>query len=281
MILNVLIILGRKMKYEIHGHKPVQPFIESRTHFVRYPIPVWHPMHGHVWEFYQYEVPGHQAEDIFVVPDACADILFCYDSKGLTSFIVGGPYSMSANRYYEKTTIFGIRFVTGYEFSVCEVPVHRYSFEHMVCRDINSKFRELDARMEELTGFEERVSLCEKELCSFLMPDDEVPLLVHFAVTAIINNDGNLQISRIADQSGYSERYIEQQFLKYIGIGPKTLSEIIRFQNSLRQLLTNPSGRLSDVAWDTGYYDLAHMNKSYKKMTSSLPRDVTKLFNSC
>ena len=111
------------------------------------------------------------------------------------------------------------------------------------------------------------------------MPTDEVPLLVHFAVTSIINNDGNLKISRIADQSGYSERYIEKQFLKYIGIGPKTLSEIIRFQNSLRHLLKNPPDRLSDVAWDTGYYDLAHMNKSYKKMTSVLPRDVTNLFN--
>ena len=186
---------------------------------------------------------------------------------------------MSANRYYEKTTVFGIRFVTGYEFSICEVPVHRYSFEHMICREINSKFRELDERMEECEGFDERVSFCEKEIRSFLMPHDEVPLLVHFTVTAIINNDGNLKISRIADQSGYSERYIEKQFMTYLGIGPKTLSEIIRFQNSLRHLMQNPSGTLSDVAWDTGYYDLAHMNKSYKKMTSALPRDVTKLFN--
>jgi len=266
------------MRYEIYGYKPIQPFLENKTCFLRYSVPVRHPIHSFVWEFYQYEITGNVAEDVFIFPDACADMLFCYDSKGLTSFIVGGPFRISTNRYFEKTTVFGIRFVTGSEFSVCEVPVHKHSFEHMVCRDINGKFREWDERMAECGNFNERVSLCEREISSLLMGKDEVPLLVHFAVTAIINNKGNMQISRIADQSGYSVRYIEKQFLEFIGLEPKRLCEIVRFQNSLKQLVVNPDNNLCDVAWDSGYYDLSHMNKSYKIMTSALPRDINRFF---
>ena len=267
------------MRYEIHGYRPIQPFLENKTCYLRRLIPVRHPIHNLVWEFYQYEISGVQAEDVFIFPDACADMLFCYDSKGVTSFIVGGPFQISTNRYYEKTTVFGIRFVTGSEFSVCEAPIHKHSFEHMVCRDISSKFCEWDERMAECGDFDERVSLCEREISSMLLGKDEVPLLVHFAVTAIINNKGNLKISRLADQSGYSTRYIEKQFLEYIGLEPKKLCEIIRFQNSLKRLVVNSDDNLSDVAWDSGYYDLSHMNKSYKKMTSALPRAVTQFIN--
>jgi len=263
------------MRYEIYGYKPIQPFIESKTCFLRYSIPVKHPIHNLVWEFYQYETSVEQAEDVFIFPDACADMLFCYDSKGLTSFIVGGPFQISTNRYDEKTTVFGIRFVTGSEYSVCEVPVNKYSFEHMVCGDINKKFREWDKRMADCVDFGERVSLCEKEISSMLIEKDEVPLLVRFAVTAIINNKGNMKISRIADQSGYSVRYIEKQFREFIGIEPKRLCEIVRFQNSLKRLVKHSVSNMSDIAWDSGYYDLSHMNKSYRQMTSSLPRDVT------
>ena len=267
------------MRYEIHGYRPIQPFLESKNCFLRYSIPVRHPIHNLVWEFYQYEVDARQAEDVFIYPDGCADMLFCYDSKGLTSFIVTGPFRVSANRYYERTTIFGIRFVTGSEFSVCEAPVHRDSFKHIVCGDVSSKFRELDAMMAECATFGERVSTCEKEISSHLMEKDEVPLLVHFAVTAIINNEGNVKISRLADQSGYSARYIEKQFQKYIGLEPKKLCEIVRFQISLKRLVSAHEDSLSDIAWDAGYYDLSHMNKSYKKMTSALPRDVTHLLD--
>jgi len=267
------------MKYEIHGYKPIQPYIENKTCFLRRPIPARHPIHDLVWEFYQYESSALEAEDVFVVPDACADILFCYDSKGLTSFVVGGPYQLSTNRYYEKTTVFGIRLVTGYEFSVCEVPLHKYSFEHIICGDISSKFREWDKRMAECGSFDGRVSLCEHEIAALLNPKDEVPMLVHFAVSAIINNNGNVKIASLADQSGYSSRYIEKQFQKYIGLEPKKLCEIVRFQNSLKQLVAKPEPAFSDVAWDSGYYDLSHMNKSFKKMTSSLPRDVTSLLD--
>ena len=265
------------MRYEIHGYRPIQPFLENKTCFLRYSIPVRHPIYNLVWEFYQYEASARQAEDVFIFPDGCADMLFCYDSKGVTSFIVTGPFSVSTNRYYEKTTIFGIRFVTGAEFSMCEVPMHRDSFKHIICRDISSKFSELEARMAECSAFDERVHVCEKGISSFLMEKDEVPLLVHFAVTAIINNKGNLKISRLADQSGYGVRYIEKQFQDYIGLEPKKLCEIVRFQNALKRLVYRPEDNLSDIAWDAGYYDLSHMNKSYKKMTSALPRDVTHL----
>ncbi|MCL2493001.1 MAG: helix-turn-helix domain-containing protein [Clostridiales bacterium] len=267
------------MRYEIHGYKPIQPFIENKTCFLRHSIPVRHPIHDLVWEFYQYETSGLQAEEVSVVPDACADMLFCYDSNGLTSFIVGGPFRISTNRYDQKTTVFGIRFVTGSEFSICGVPVHGHPFEHMICRDINSKFREWDERMTECVTFDERVSFCEKKISSLLMTRDEVPLLVRFAVTAIINNEGNLKISRLADQSGYSVRYIEKQFNEYIGLEPKKLCEIVRFQNALTHLIARHGDKLSDIAWDAGYYDLSHMNKSYRQMTSALPRDVTGLLD--
>jgi AraC-like DNA-binding protein len=90
--------------------------------------------------------------------------------------------------------------------------------------------------------------------------------LIRFCTDMIQRKEGNVKVSELAVKSGFSERYIGRIFERYIGLSPKTYSEIIRMQRSLRDIFNNDVKQsLLDIAIDCGYFDHAHMNREYHR----------------
>ena len=257
-----------------NDYHPIQPSVEHTHFFRRVLIPEKHPLFGHVWEYYQYDIVDYESESIHIVPDACTDIIFIYNGRGLSSFIAGGFLSVINNKYPERTSVFGIRFVTGEQYPICKLPATELFGTHTECENISRDFVEWNSCMLEADTFEKRVAFCEKKLLPLANLEDSVPLLIRYAVLSVFNTGGNLTISSLSEKSGYSTRYIEKLFLEFIGVPPKTVCNIVRFQNSLNIIESRPDYSLSDVAWDAGYYDLAHMDKAYKKIALTLPKQI-------
>lgn len=89
---------------------------------------------------------------------------------------------------------------------------------------------------------------------------------------ALEASGGRASVETLATRAHLSSRHVDRLFARYLGIAPKTVARILRFQTTLRALMRDPGGTLADVATDAGYFDQAHFIKDFKRMSGGVPR---------
>lgn len=92
------------------------------------------------------------------------------------------------------------------------------------------------------------------------------------ALGVLTDGDGGPTIEAMADAAGVSSRQVDRLFARYLGVAPKTMSRVLRFQKSLRMLMDDPRCTLADVAASCGYFDQAHFVKDFRRMSGGVPR---------
>jgi AraC-like DNA-binding protein len=80
-------------------------------------------------------------------------------------------------------------------------------------------------------------------------------------------------IKSLAHQLKISERYLETQFKKYVGLSPKTYSLIIRFMRMEQQLQIKSTASWQQMDFAHEYYDQNHFIKDFKRFTGHTPSD--------
>jgi AraC-like DNA-binding protein len=81
------------------------------------------------------------------------------------------------------------------------------------------------------------------------------------AVAMTVHSSGRMPIAKIATQIGATERTLERLFDRFVGLRPKELSRLTRFQASLRGV-------------DDGYYDESHRIHEYREFAGTTPSVV-------
>jgi AraC-like DNA-binding protein len=82
-------------------------------------------------------------------------------------------------------------------------------------------------------------------------------------------SDGRSAIGPLADELGCSRKHLIELFREQIGVPPKTLARILRFDRA-RSLLES-GAPASDVALDCGYYDQAHLIREFRALAGTTP----------
>jgi AraC-like DNA-binding protein len=67
---------------------------------------------------------------------------------------------------------------------------------------------------------------------------------------------------------------------KYLGVPATTFGKLNRFHNSMNQLLSNDFSKLSDLAFDNGYFDQMHFIRDFKRFTGDTPKNFIRQNNS-
>ena len=68
-----------------------------------------------------------------------------------------------------------------------------------------------------------------------------------------------------------SQRQIERQFKRWIGMSAKKYQRILRVKHSLDQLKLSPETNLAGLALQTGFTDQAHMTREFKQIAKVTP----------
>ncbi len=83
---------------------------------------------------------------------------------------------------------------------------------------------------------------------------------------------GQVKLGELVKRHFTTERQLERQFGLHVGISPKEFINLMRFKFALGKIQCNPHGRsLSEIAWDSGYYDHAHLTNDFKRYTDTVP----------
>ena len=86
-------------------------------------------------------------------------------------------------------------------------------------------------------------------------------------------SSGRASIGRLVEQTGWSHRRLIGAFRDQVGLAPKALARVLRFQRAASSLREGGRDRLADVAYDCGYYDQAHLNRDFPQFAATTPSE--------
>lgn len=155
-------------------------------------------------------------------------------------------------------------------FRLFGVPMHQLS-ETVVDPEevLGTKIRELTGALASLPGWEERFVLLDTVLSRWADHGPVCSPQVVWAWRELSRTSGTLSIARLAAETGWGPRHLENRFREQIGLSPKAAARVLRLRHALRLLVGGQAP--NQVATACGFSDQAHFNREFKAMTGSSP----------
>ncbi|MEU5002609.1 helix-turn-helix domain-containing protein [Streptomyces sp. NPDC021622] len=127
----------------------------------------------------------------------------------------------------------------------------------------------LIGKLMEFTDWGARFALLDKVLAGRLLVGPASAPEVIQAWRKLQRTAGRTPVRQLATEVGWSRRQLERRFLEQVGLPPKSLAQVLRLQEALRQ-------RAGGLAWAeaaavAGYHDQSHFARSFKAMVGCTP----------
>ncbi len=216
--------------------------------------------------FFQYE--AKEGQNHLRLPDGSVVLSFLFDSD--SSIYLSGAYdSINEVSYPCSGTVFGIVFLPAL------VPIpwkNTYKFSDLRNQRLVSNLGshpEFKVIFEAKT-FHSRVQIARSllSISTYFNGSD----LLNYISKQIYTNKGNIHLSKLYSEMGYTRQYINQLFKAEIGLNPKYFCKVLRFQYLIYCISTYyPDQRLNQIAKKCGFFDQSHMNKEFKEFTNVNP----------
>lgn len=202
-----------------------------------------------------------------VIPDSCTDIILTFHADGSAPDAVfcGPDDRPSAGFAALQPERFAIRFYawTTAAFTretMCALRNERIPAEAMFPRIHET----LALPLQRARGLRERITLSEAWLLDRLRPE-RIPTLVLSAVEAMLDCGGSLRVSDLGRAVHLSSRQLERVFAGSVGISPKQLCRVIRYQHVWHAALA-PGFHPVEEAVRLGFYDQSHLLHEFTLM---------------
>jgi AraC-like DNA-binding protein len=88
---------------------------------------------------------------------------------------------------------------------------------------------------------------------------------------------GSLSIGELATDLGCSRKHLIERFREQLGLPPKKLARILRFQRVVRGIERAGEIRFDDLALACGYYDQAHLIRDFQGFAGTTPTGYARL----
>ncbi len=218
-----------------------------------------------------YQKTGTDSPPELIIPDTCADIIYHIDHTDHT--VTGGFCGINdaSFTYYDEAkpghliSTFAVRFYAwgAYRFSEDSLAGTLNGYD-----DVQSRFRSLDQmlrpRLLEILSLRERSHIAEEfftgRLCQIRQNDT-----VNHAVKQITAQSGTLTVSELAKECFISSRQLERLFGEYIGVTPKKLCSLVRYQCLWNEILRNPGFHIQDAVHKYRYTDQSHLMREFRR----------------
>ncbi|QDH78290.1 AraC family transcriptional regulator [Echinicola soli] len=111
-----------------------------------------------------------------------------------------------------------------------------------------------------------------------LLPDKSsfVDDPIFHIVNEIIRKKGLINVKRLGQQACMSERTLNRHFLHKVGISVQAYAKIIQLEYAIFLLRSAKNRSLSEIAFEAGYYDVAHLAHDFKSKVSLTPSGMKK-----
>jgi len=242
------------------------------------------PLGGQVECFWRLEGRGAGLPPETIVPDGCMEIvLHCGDrfdrlgergqaERQPAAFVVGQMTRPLVVRPAARIETWGIRFRPGGAAAFLDGGLQELT-GHVVALETlwGAEGRRWVERIGEARDPKERRRRIEAMLLERLRHRAVDPI-AHAAARSLVAARGRLRVAALASEAGIGMRQLERRFLRGVGLPPRLLGRILRFQHLFRLApdAATPA-TWADRALDAGYYDQAHLLRDFREFAGSTP----------
>ncbi len=225
---------------------------------------------------------------IRVLPDACVELFVNFsNSQDSLSTVTGKKiFTNSQSFVISRMSNFmdvQMKSKTGF-ISICFYPGTAYLFFQLPMNEVADSLTDLhylwstEAKaMEEEVGNalnnEQKVAIIQQYLLKQLNRN-KFDKAIDYCIQQINKNNKPFSVAELANKVGMSQRHLSRKFNHCIGLSTKEFIHINRFIDSLVFLKKYPAISLTDIAYESGYYDQAHFIHDYKTFAGLTPSAV-------
>lgn len=167
-----------------------------------------------------------------------------------------------------------------YGLQVNFTPVGAYLFLGLPMHEITNRIVELDEALgPDGPRLAERLAETPEWATRFTMVDEFIgrrmasarrpaPGVV-WSWRRIIETGGNVSVSELASELGFSRKHLNALFREQVGLPPKTVARIVRFDRATRVLAGGKPWAV--IAGEAGYYDQAHLIRDFREFSGFTP----------
>ncbi|RKQ49923.1 helix-turn-helix protein [Roseivirga pacifica] len=238
--------------------------------------------------YWTLEVPGDmEAPKQRMIPDGCIEMCFILgdDIKRFTSestfalqpraMVIGQitkPYYVQPTGYVNA---FSVRFYPYGFANFISKPLRQLADKDTPLTDLfdEKEAKALEQAIIEAANTEARIAVLEKFLLGKLSDQSVIDTIVKSTIDVLSQTKGKEAINSILKDAPSKRRNLERKFSNQVGISPKQLGKIIRLQAALKLILNNTNQKLTQVAYESEYYDQAHFIKDFKEFTGTNPKE--------
>lgn len=200
---------------------------------------------------------------------------YIYESGWIDSGIIRKAYvSFPAPLDY----IIVIRFMPGYFLKLFNLPASFFRDRNITPLSNVNTISGLSDKIFATRTVPEKIDLIE----SFIAcpPHRIIRLgLIDTAIRLVNDNKGQISVANIAHELKVNYKWLERNFISYLGITPKEYIQLQRFIYTYINLSGKPCN-LHDTAIAGGYYDYNHFIKEFKSFTGKTPAEYLSTDNS-
>jgi AraC-like DNA-binding protein len=158
------------------------------------------------------------------------------------------------------------------------LPMSELSGQTVSVRDLlPARHRDLGQQLQDATDWDERFDLLDGALADGMGEAFDRTRIVSWAVRRIEQTGGRLDMRALARELGYSRKHVITLFRDQVGIPPKLLARLVRFDRLVQHLRRGGPGTWAELAVEFGYYDQAHLVRDVRQFTGVTPSEVRPL----
>src|SRR6266849_1876898 len=244
--------------------------IEGAEMTLHRPVSSLRPHVGCFWS-----IETTPATRLRTLPDACTTLTVELSEGAAPKCFLTGPRLTPSERAPAVGQVFfGVRLLPGVAFVLTGIPVFTLTERRTRLAEV---LPEDAARFEEwLTEaqtVEERFNVLEEFLVQRLV-GRHIDSRVERALKEIEDSAGQIRMAQLARECRISPRQLHRLVRQWVGLAPKRLARIVRFQAVLKHMESELPGKSQRMAADLGYFDQAHLTNERMKFVRASPARV-------
>lgn len=238
-----------------HSFREYAPSRRLASHVVAYWSVDFRPVPGN---------PGHR-----VVPDGCVDLIvdLLASSSRHAAYVVGLTTQVEIMQFAKARSVWGIRLYSESARAILKAPLSAFASNRVYLEDLwGPEALGWVDRLLTAESTADRIEAVEQQLERMLAAAEaHAPPLVFQSMRYIYEFKGNLTVAELADKVNFSERHLRRAFDRELGLSPKEMLGIVRFQSVLEELSRGDYSSLTDLALRHGYYDQSHFAGAFMR----------------
>ncbi|WP_047547744.1 helix-turn-helix domain-containing protein [Psychroserpens sp. Hel_I_66] len=199
------------------------------------------------------------------------------DQKPVTGTILSGQFVRSYEFFSEtKANYFGISFHPTALYKILNTDISKIKNKHVLLSKFHPEFdTKIDKVFEDYTTPEKMAESLNVFFSNIELTTNENTKTIDNVINLIKSKEGLLNIIDILDQIEMSQKTLENQFKKIVGLTPGKYIKLYRFSNLMRKYESQEID-FKKLIFMFNYYDRSHFARDFKLFMNETPKSYFK-----